>query len=313
MKIEVTQLPASEVEITGELTIEEFERYRNEVLKEFSAAADIPGFRQGHAPTNLVEQKIGEEKILWETAEHALDHLYPKILIENKIDAVGRPAITITKIARDNPLGFTIKTAIMPEIKLVDYKKIAGKVVAKEEESIMVEEKEIDEVIEEARQTKAKKTNSDEKTNKTPSFAEATAGKEELLELNDDWAKSLGDFSSLSDLRVKIKQNVEYNKKYRAKEKKRLQIVDEIIKATAINLPKILVEGELNKMALEMKNQVVSMGLKYDEYLSHIKKTAEDLRAEWQEEAVKRTKFSLIMDKIAIAEKITVAPAELEQ
>lgn len=308
MKIDIKQLPESEVEITGELTVEEFEGQREEVLKEFMAEADIPGFRKGHAPANLVEQKVGEEKILFEMAEHALGHLYPTILKENKIDAVGRPAITITKIAKNNPLGFTIKTAVMPEIKLADYKKIAKKEGGKEPELIVVEEKEIDEVIEEARKAKAKSSSK-------ASADEGSQAETELPEVNDEFAKSLGkgEFQSLSDLREKIKQNIEYNKKYRAKEKKRLLIVDEIIKATDISLPNILIEGELNKMAFEMKDQIESMGLKYEDYLKHIKKTEEELRKEWREEAVKRGKFSLIMNRIATEEKISADPAELEK
>ena len=57
----------------------------------------------------------------------ALSEYYPKILEENKIDAISRPEISITKLARKNPLGFKIKTATMPEMKLPDYKQIAKK------------------------------------------------------------------------------------------------------------------------------------------------------------------------------------------
>lgn len=312
MKIAISQLPESEVEITGELTAEEFEIYRGAVMKEFVAKAELPGFRKGHAPANLVEQKAGEEKILFEMAEHALSEKYPRILEENKIDAVGRPEISITKIARNNPLGFSIKTAVMPEIKLADYNKIAKQEMAKETEPIRVEEKELDEVVAEARKSKVKKPTGTE-TSQLSNSEKPESDQEEEPRLDDDFAKSLGDFKSLADLREKIKQNLEANKRQRAKEQKRLRMMDEIIKAAEINLPKILVAGELNKMAFEMKHQIDSLGLKYEDYLKHLKKTEEDLRKDWQAEAVKRAKFGLIIDKIATLEKITADPAELKR
>jgi hypothetical protein len=51
-------------------------------------------------------------------AELALSEHYPKIIEQEKIDAISRPEIAITKLARKNPLGFKIKTAVLPEIKL---------------------------------------------------------------------------------------------------------------------------------------------------------------------------------------------------
>ena len=71
----------------------------------------------------------------------ALNEHYPKIIEEEKIDAISRPEISITKLARKNPLGFKIKTAVLPEIKLPDYKNIAKDILSKltdEEKNIVV-------------------------------------------------------------------------------------------------------------------------------------------------------------------------------
>src|SRR3989344_8308542 len=64
-------------------------------------------------------------RLLEEAAEIALSEEYPNILDEHKIDAIGRPEINITKIGVGSPLEFKIKTALLPEVKLVDYKKVA--------------------------------------------------------------------------------------------------------------------------------------------------------------------------------------------
>ena len=129
--------------------------------------------------------------------------------------------------------------------------------------------------------------------------------------MNDEFAKSLGQFESVDDLKNKIKANLMAEKSRQAKDKKRLSIMEEIIAQTKIDLPKTLVEGELNKLAYEMRGQLESMGLKYEDYLSHLKKTEEDLRKDWEPEAIKRGKFGLILTAIAEAEKITADDQEL--
>jgi len=72
--------------------------------------------------------------ILEEMAELALSKIYPEIIIKEKIDAIGRPEISITKLAKDNPLEFKIITSVLPEVKLGDYKKIAKEINDKEKD-----------------------------------------------------------------------------------------------------------------------------------------------------------------------------------
>jgi FKBP-type peptidyl-prolyl cis-trans isomerase (trigger factor) len=304
--ITIKKLTESEVEISGEISAEEFESFRNEVMKDFRAEMELPGFRKGHAPDNLIIGKLGDEKILYEMAEKALAHNYPEILKEKKIDAIGQPEIAITKIAKNNPLGFTIKTATMPEFKLADYKKIAKTENTKPAESLEVTDKEIADVIEEIRKNRGSHEKHEHKE------GEKCEEKIDLPELNDEFAKSLGQFESVTDLKNKIKENLTGDKTRRAKDKKRLEIMEEIIAQTKIDLPKILVEGELNKLSHEMRHQLESMGLKYEDYLSHLKKTEEDLRKEWEPEAIKRGKFGLILAAVAEQEKIAADVKELD-
>ena len=114
MKINIKKLPKSEVEIEGELEAEVFELYFDKALNKIGAEMEIDGFRKGKAPQNILLSKIPEIRILEEMAEMALSENYPKIMAgemqNEKIDAVGRPEINITKLARNNPLGFKIKT-----------------------------------------------------------------------------------------------------------------------------------------------------------------------------------------------------------
>ncbi len=125
VKVSIKKLPKSEIEIEGELDADIFEGYWSIALKKVGEHAEIDGFRKGKVPENVLLSKVPESKILEEMAELALGEHYPQILEENKIDALNHPEISITKLARKNPLGFKIKTAVMPEMELPDYKQIA--------------------------------------------------------------------------------------------------------------------------------------------------------------------------------------------
>jgi len=122
--LEIKLLPGSEVEIVGEISVDDFGACRSQALKELSEKVKIDGFRPGKIPEKILVENIGEQEILEKMATIALQKEYPQIIVSHKIRAIGRPLITITKIAANNPLGFKIRTFIMPEIELPDYKKI---------------------------------------------------------------------------------------------------------------------------------------------------------------------------------------------
>src|SRR3989338_738220 len=110
MNVQVKKLPKSEVEIEGELGSEDFEGYFKKALLKIGATLELPGFRKGKIPESVLVSKVPEIKILEEMAQLALDEYYPKIISGEtgnaKLDAIGRPEISITKLARKNPLGF---------------------------------------------------------------------------------------------------------------------------------------------------------------------------------------------------------------
>src|SRR6266404_2706622 len=108
MKITIKKLPKSEVEIEGELESEIFEGYFTQALKKLGENLEVDGFRKGKVPESVVLQNIPEIRVLEMMAELTLNDNYPKILEQEKIDAISRPEISITKLARNNPLGFKI-------------------------------------------------------------------------------------------------------------------------------------------------------------------------------------------------------------
>ena len=316
MQIKINKLPKSEVEIEGELAADIFEAYYAKALKHIGENTEIDGFRKGKVPENVLTTKVPEIKILEEMAELALAEHYPTILMEHKIDAISRPEIMITKLGRNNPLGFKIKTAVLPEVKMADYKKIAKETIkdlTDEEKNIAVTDEEFEKTVLEIRKARAV----------TPSLAsdgarvEADGEKSEKLEpalpeMNDEFVKGMGPFENVADFNEKLRANIKLEKENNVKEKTRLKIIEKVIEKSETELPEILIEIETNKILARMQDDIARMGLKFDEYLAHLKKTEQDLRTDFRKDAEQRAKLALILDKIAKAENIVPDEKDIE-
>lgn len=312
-KITVRKLPKSEIEIEGEIETDIFESYFDKALKKIGEQVEIDGFRKGKVPENVLLSKIPEAQILSEMAEMALSEHYPKILAgENnreKIDALGHPEISITKLARKNPLGFKIKTAVMPDIILPDYKAIAKKILFEnkaKEQDLEVTEKELEDTILDIQKSRAPKIQMSDIKHPMSDIKDSPTSeiKEELPELNDEFVRSLGPFKDIADFKEKLKENIKLEKGNQNKEKTRLKIVEKIINDLKVELPDILIEVELDKILYRMESDITQMGLKFEDYLKHLSKTKEDLRKEFRTDAEKKAKLALVLNKIAEVEKI---------
>ncbi len=122
-KVEKTQ-NANEVKL--EITIEA-EKFENAIKKVYFKSAkyfNIPGFRKGKAPQNIVERYYGKEIFYEDAFNELVPDQYEKVLEENKIEAVSRPKIDIIKMEKGQDLVFTAIVATKPEVELGKYKGI---------------------------------------------------------------------------------------------------------------------------------------------------------------------------------------------
>jgi len=282
-EVKIKKLDGSEIEIEGEIPFKDLEKHKEQALKTLGSNIKIDGFRKGHVPEKIIMGKIGEPALLNEMAQRALSENYPKIIIENKISPITHPDITITKIAMGNPLGFKIKVPVMPEVLLPDYKKIAEENRPGQEKFIATEEEEKN-LINQVLQSKTV-------DGKTP-------------KLTDDLVKKLGDFKNLKDFKERIRDGIKKEKEFRQKNKRRLEIIDKIVEETKVDLPDIITQSELDKMLAQIDEDVKRIGMDREKYLKSLGKTEEQVRVEWRTEAEKRGKTQLIVNKIAVQEKI---------
>jgi FKBP-type peptidyl-prolyl cis-trans isomerase (trigger factor) len=301
-KTTIKKLEKSRVEITTSVPADTFNGYKAVALKSLGQTLAIDGFRPGNAPEAIVEKTAGDARILDEMAQIAISEAYPKILTDEKIMAIGRPEIQLTKLAFGNDLEFTITTAVAPTVTLGDYKKIAQKING-EKIDVVVEASEIDAALLELRQMRAHQKLHDDGVDHHD-HDHTKINESDLPELTDEFVKTLGKFESIEDFKTKLTENLLKEKQAREQEKKRIAIIDGIIDDTIVDMPDLLVDFEIDKMMQQFTHDISMMGITMEDYLKRIEKTVDDLKLEWRANAEKRAKMQLILDEIADKEKI---------
>lgn len=301
--VKIKKLPRSQIEIAALIHAEEFNAARGEAIKRIGANVELPGFRKGHVPENLLVAKIGESAVLEEMAEVVIARAYATIIREEKLDVLGRPEVRITKIAMGNPLEFTLTTAVFPEIALPDYKKLAAK-EARIKVEVVVTDEEIEKTIEQIRGMGLPASRSEVQAGSKDQAATPNTEHSPPPPFDDAYVKTLGDFASVEDFKTKLRENMRREKERSAKDKKRVAIIDALLAKTAIELPEIIVEQEMTRMEDEFAEDVKRMGLTMDAYYKAIKKTKEELQKDWRPDAEKRAKTQLLVSEIAEAEKL---------
>jgi len=134
-----------------------------------------------------------------------------------------------------------------------------------------------------------------------------------LPALNDELAKALGNFSSVKELEEQIRKNLEQEAENKEKQRLELELLEAIAKKSEFGeFPDLLIESELDKMIHELKHDFEHQGLKFEDYLTSVKKSEEDLRKSFLPRAEKRVKTALIIRQIAQAEKIAATDQEID-
>ncbi|MCK4859807.1 MAG: trigger factor [Candidatus Omnitrophica bacterium] len=132
-----------------------------------------------------------------------------------------------------------------------------------------------------------------------------------IPELSDEFAKSLGNFDSLNQLKQNIKEGLIQEKELREKERIRMELIEKVAQNSKMDIPEALINIELDKMVNELRGSVENIDLGFDKYLQGIKKTVDDLKKEWRSQAEKRVRISLVLREIAKKEKIEISDKEV--
>lgn len=163
MNVTRKDLEKGQVELSVELSIEEMAPLMEKGAESLSKEIKIEGFRPGKAPLSVLKQKIGELAIMEEAVKISLNKNIYKIIDENIKDreVVGQPEVEITKLAPNNPVEYKIKVSILPEVKIGKYKDLNLK-----QEKLVVKEEEVNKIINDLLEMRAKETISDKNIEK---------------------------------------------------------------------------------------------------------------------------------------------------
>lgn len=391
MDYKLNKLPHSEVEVEITLQFEEFEPQVKRAAQLISEEIEIEGFRKGKAPYEVVKQRVGEAAIYERAADLGVRKAWKEVFdrmvksgeIPPKNPLIGHPEVSVTKLAPGNALEFKVKAALLPFVKLPDYRAIAKRVGEVKKETA-VEEKEIEDALNWLQDSRTKLVTVDREAKKgdrvevdfqisrggvkiengesknhplilgqgkfLPGFEEAVMGmkkgekKEFTLEIpkdwhdaslagkpfdfsvtmglvqdrqmpeaNDEFAKMLGNFESLDALKANIREGLATEKKDKENQRIKALVIEEIAKNAEIDVPEALVLSELEKMKQELESNITQVGMKWEDYLLHIKKSEEDLKKDWREDALRRVRAALCLRAIADQEHIEAPEEEVSE
>ena len=111
----------------------------NKAVKRLAQYVNIPGFRKGKAPRNVIEQNLGEERIKHEALEGELPRLLSEVIEENKLEVATQPYVESYDFKLGEDLKIVAKVELMPEIKLGDYKSLTVEAEGLKQEADAVE------------------------------------------------------------------------------------------------------------------------------------------------------------------------------
>lgn len=136
MNVQKKDLPKRQIELTIELTAEEFQPFLVRAAERISKDVKIDGFRPGKVPLDIVKKKVGEQAISEEASHDAVQKSYVDAVVQEKLDTVGAPDVRVTKLAAGNPFTYTATVALMPDVTLGD---ITG-MKTKKQEAVVTDE-----------------------------------------------------------------------------------------------------------------------------------------------------------------------------
>ena len=381
MKTTVKNLSDTKVQLTITLGVEELEAAKQVAVKHISHDLKVAGFRKGKVPYDVALKNINPDDLQEQIGNEAISKAVAEAFIENKLQALGRPAVELKKFVPNETLEFTAEAEIMPTVKLGNYKKLNTKT-----EKVEVKETEIDEIVDRVRQGYAEKKDVERSAkdgdetiidfvgkkdgvafeggtgkdyNLTLGSHQFISGFEEgivghkkgdvfdldltfpedygakdlqgakvvftvtlnaikeviLPELDDKLAAKVGPFKTAAELRDDIKREITAQKEREASEKLKDNLVMQLVEASVVPVPEILVSDQMQSIEQDFANNLMYQGLSLDQYLENKGFEAKEkwLAEEVKPIAEKRVKAGLVLAELSKAESIEATPAELEE
>jgi trigger factor len=120
VKTDVEELSPTRVKLTIEVPFEELKPSLDKAYRDVGRQVRIPGFRPGHVPPRIIDQRLGRGVVLEQAVNDAVPQLYGKALEESEVAALGQPDLEITRLDDGEQLSFTAEVDVRPKFELPD-------------------------------------------------------------------------------------------------------------------------------------------------------------------------------------------------
>ena len=375
MNTTIEKQPENVVKVDIEIPAKDAVNYYNDAAKRLAQYVNIPGFRKGKAPRNIVEQNIGEERIKHEALENALPRIFSQVIKENNFDVVAQPYVESYDFKIGEDLKIVAKLELRPEVTLGQYKGLTVDVDAyKTEEDAL--QKSIDGLLQQHATTlvvtdrKTKNTDTivfdfdgysngekiehGDAKNYTldlahssfiPGFAEQLVDRalgeefeinvtfpEEyhekklagqpatfkcrineikakvLPELTDEFAQKVGPFKSVDELKADIQKYLDTQKADIDRTNSEKAIFEKVTSEAKVEIQQSMIDREADQLVAEYKQKLEMQGFTWEQAVEA--QGYDEIMNSLKEDAAVRVKNSLVIDKIAKEENITVSQAD---
>ena len=375
MNTTIEKQPENVVKVDIEIPAKDAVNYYNDAAKRLAQYVNIPGFRKGKAPRNIVEQNIGEERIKHEALENALPRIFSQVIKENNFDVVAQPYVESYDFKIGEDLKIVAKLELRPEVTLGQYKGLTVDVEAyKTEEDAL--QKSIDGLLQQHattlvitdRKTKdtdtivfdfdgysnGEKIEHGDAKNYTldlahssfiPGFAEQLVDRalgeefeinvtfpEEyhekklagqpatfkckineikakvLPELTDEFAQKVGPFKSVDELKADIQKYLDTQKADIDRTNSEKAIFEKVTSEAKVEIQQSMIDREADQLVAEYKQKLEMQGFTWEQAVEA--QGYDEIMNSLKEDAAVRVKNSLVIDKIAKEENITVSQAD---
>ncbi len=125
MKTDVEELSPTQVKLTIEVPFEELKPSLDKAYREVAKQVRVPGFRPGHVPPRVIDQRIGRGAVLEQAVNDAVPEFYSKAVAEHDVVPLSQPDLEITKLDDGKELAFTAEVDVRPSFDLPDLDGIA--------------------------------------------------------------------------------------------------------------------------------------------------------------------------------------------
>lgn len=150
MKVSLEKQGQNVVQLQMEVEAERAKRAYEGAVRQLAHKVNIPGFRKGKAPKNVIEQTLGVEYIKRETLEHLVPEMLNEAIVEKELDVITEPEVNEYKFELGEPLSVSAKFEVRPDVTLGSYTGVSVTVP-----QAKLDEESVDKVIEQLAESKA--------------------------------------------------------------------------------------------------------------------------------------------------------------